>query len=172
MLTGKHIAILAEDNFEDSELLESLQAMKDAGARVVIVGSGSKQIYRGRRGLATIKVDTTADEARVADFDALIIPGGYAPDKMRLYQAMIDLVKAAHDEGKVIGVLQDTGGITQHLEKIISMINKETDAIVCYDANPERLLNKLENIYTKHILPEYLKVLEDHNPDGELDPEI
>jgi len=78
----------------------------------------------------------------------------------------------AYDEGKVIGVLQDTGGVTQHLEKIISMINKETEAIVCYDTDPELLLNKLENIYIRHILPEYLKVLECHDPDGDLDPEI
>ncbi len=78
----------------------------------------------------------------------------------------------AYDEGKVIGVLEDTGGITQHLKKIISMINKETEAVVCYDTDPEHLLNKLENIYQKHTLPKYLKVLEDHNPDGELEPNV
>ena len=78
----------------------------------------------------------------------------------------------AYDEGKVIGVLEDTGGITQHLKKIISMINKETEAVVCYDTDPEHLLSKLENIYIKHILPKYLKVLEGHDPDGELEPNI
>jgi uncharacterized protein (TIGR00725 family) len=78
----------------------------------------------------------------------------------------------AYDEGKVIGVLEDTGGITQHLKKIISMINKETEAVVCYDTDPEHLLNKLENVYKKQILPEYLKVLEGHDPDGELEPNI
>ncbi len=78
----------------------------------------------------------------------------------------------AYDEGKIIGVLEDTGGITQHLKKIISMINKETEAFVCYDTDPEHLLNKLENIYQKHTLPKYLKVLEDHNPDGELEPNV
>ena len=78
----------------------------------------------------------------------------------------------AYDEGKVIGVLEDTGGITQHLKKIISMINKETGAMVCYDTDPELLLNKLENIYKERILPEYLKVMEGHDPDGELEPNI
>jgi len=78
----------------------------------------------------------------------------------------------AYDEGKVIGVLEGTGGITQHLKKIISMINKETEAVVCYDTDPEHLLNKLENIYKKQILPKYLKVLEGHDPDGELEPNI
>jgi protease I len=105
MLEGKRIAILTEDDFEDSELMEPLRAMKDAGARVVIVGSGSKQSYKSKRGSATIPVDTTADKVKAEDFDAIIIPGGYAPDKMRLYQPMVDLVRKAHDEGKVIAAI-------------------------------------------------------------------
>ena len=78
----------------------------------------------------------------------------------------------AYDEGKVIGVLEDTGGITQHLKKIVGMLNKGTEAVVTYDTEPEHLLNKLETIYKKHILPKYLKVLEGHDPDGELEPNI
>ncbi len=105
MLTGKRIAILAEEDFEDSELVEPLRAMKDAGARVAIVGSGSKQRYEGKRGTATIAVDTTADKIKVEDFDAVIVPGGYAPDKMRLHQPMINLVRKAHDAGKIIAAV-------------------------------------------------------------------
>ncbi len=105
MLAGKRIAILVEDNFEDSELTESLRAMKDAGARVLIVGSGSKKIYKGKRSLAEVKVDTTADKVEASQFDAIIVPGGYAPDKMRLHQSMVDLVRKAHAEGKIIAAI-------------------------------------------------------------------
>jgi protease I len=105
MLAGKRIAILAEENFEDSELTEPLRAMKDAGARVLIVGSGSKKNYKGKRGSAEVTVDTTADKVRASQFDALIIPGGYAPDKMRLHQPMVDLVRKAHAEGKIIAAV-------------------------------------------------------------------
>ncbi len=105
MLAGKRIAILVEDNFEDSELTESLRAMKDAGARVLIVGSGSKKIYKGKRSLAEVKVDTTADKVETSQFDAIIVPGGYAPDKMRLHQSMVDLVRKAHAEGKIIAAI-------------------------------------------------------------------
>ncbi len=105
MLTGKRIAILAEEGFEDSELTEPLRAMRDAGARVVIVGSGSKKSYKGKRGSATIMADTTADKVKAGDFDAIIIPGGYAPDKMRQYQPMVDLIKKAYNEGKVIAAI-------------------------------------------------------------------
>jgi protease I len=105
MLTGKRIAILAEEDFEDSELTEPLRAMKDAGARVLIVGSGSKKSYRGKRGSAEVKVDTTADRVEASDFDAIIIPGGYAPDKMRLHQPVIDLVRKANEGGKIIAAV-------------------------------------------------------------------
>jgi protease I len=105
VLDGKRIAILAEEDFEDSELVEPLRAMKNVGARVVIVGSGSKQSYNGKRGNATVTVDTTADKVKAEDFDAIIVPGGYAPDKMRLHQPMIDLVKKAHDLGKVVAAI-------------------------------------------------------------------
>lgn len=74
----------------------------------------------------------------------------------------------AYDEAKVIGVLKSTGGITDHLETITGMVNKKTGATVCYDEDPERLLDKLEGVYRRHILPRHMKVLEEGTgPDGE-----
>lgn len=105
MLNGKRIAILAEEDFEDSELIEPLRAMKNAGAKVLIVGSGSQESYRGKRGSTTVRVDATADNVKAEDFDAIIVPGGYAPDKMRLHQSMVDLVRKAHDLGRVVAAI-------------------------------------------------------------------
>jgi uncharacterized protein (TIGR00725 family) len=76
----------------------------------------------------------------------------------------------AYDEAKVIGVLEGTGGITQHLRKIISFVKKKTGAVVCYDADPERLLDKLEQVYLEHIMPRHLKVMKGRDPDGMLEP--
>jgi uncharacterized protein (TIGR00725 family) len=76
----------------------------------------------------------------------------------------------AYDEAKVIGVLEGTGGITQHLRKIISFVKKKTGSVVCYDADPERLLDKLEQVYLEHILPRHLKVMKGRDPDGVLEP--
>jgi protease I len=105
VLDGKRIAILAEEDFEDSELIEPLRSMKNAGARVVIVGTGSKESYRGKRGNASVSVDTTADKVKIEDFDAVIIPGGYAPDKMRRDPSMVELVKKAYELGKVVAAI-------------------------------------------------------------------
>lgn len=105
MLMGKRIAILAEEGFEDIELMEPLQAMKDAGARVVVVGSEAKASYKGKKGTVTVMSDTTADKVRPEDCDAIIVPGGHAPDRMRLHQPMIDLVRKASGEGKIIAAI-------------------------------------------------------------------
>ncbi len=75
----------------------------------------------------------------------------------------------AYDEGKVIGVLQNSGGISDQIDKIIDMIQKKTEALVCYEADPERLMDKLEEIYKNQIIPQHLKFLADHNPDGVLE---
>jgi protease I len=105
VLAGKHVAILVEDEFEDSELVEPLREMRDAGARVLIVGSGSKRSYRGKKGVAEVRADTTASKVKADGLDAIIIPGGYAPDKMRLHQSMVDLVLEAHGLGKVVAAI-------------------------------------------------------------------
>ncbi|MBI2917049.1 MAG: LOG family protein [Chloroflexi bacterium] len=77
----------------------------------------------------------------------------------------------AYDEGKVIGVLEGTGGITQHLKQIIGMVEKKTGAVICYDADPERLLDQLERVYQQHVLPRHVRALEGHDPDGVPEPE-
>ncbi|NQT31922.1 MAG: type 1 glutamine amidotransferase [Deltaproteobacteria bacterium] len=105
MLNGKRIAILAEEDFEDSELIVPMWGMKNAGAKVLIIGSGSKEIYQGKRGSVAIRVDTTADKVRAEDLDAIIIPGGRAPAKMRKYKSMVNLIKKADELGKIIAAV-------------------------------------------------------------------
>ncbi|APV44145.1 hypothetical protein Dform_00797 [Dehalogenimonas formicexedens] len=77
----------------------------------------------------------------------------------------------AFDEGKIIGILKGTGGITDHLSDIIRMIDKNTGAIVTYDTDPENLLGKLEELYKETLLPQYTRLMEQHNPDGTPNPE-
>ncbi|MBI2868746.1 MAG: type 1 glutamine amidotransferase [Chloroflexi bacterium] len=104
-LAGKRVAILVEQDFEDVELTEPLKALKEAGAAVTIVGSGTRPAYKGKRGVAEVKADITADKASADDFDAVIIPGGYAPDKMRLHRSMVDFVRKAVLSGKIVAAV-------------------------------------------------------------------
>ncbi|MCK5577818.1 MAG: type 1 glutamine amidotransferase [Dehalococcoidales bacterium] len=105
MLDGKRIAILVENGFDEAEVTEPLRAMKKAGARVVILGGSSRDSYAGKKGETTMKADAAVDQVRAEDFDAIIIPGGYAPDRMRLNKAMVNLVRRAHKLGKLIAAI-------------------------------------------------------------------
>ena len=104
-LKGKRVAILVEDGFEDRELTGPLEALREAGATVTLVGPTAGAEFKGKRGLATVKTDVAAGAARMRDFDALVIPGGHAPDKMRMRHAMVDLVRDAMDAGKPVAAI-------------------------------------------------------------------
>jgi protease I len=104
-LAGKRVAILVEDEFEDRELTGPLDALRAAGAAVTIVGPTRGASFRGKRGDATVTSDMAAGEARMRDFDALVIPGGHAPDKMRLRHAMVDLARDAMEAGKPVAAI-------------------------------------------------------------------
>jgi len=104
-LAGKRVAMLVEDGFEDRELTGPLDALRGAGAAVTIVGGAANAEYRGKRGDAVVTSDVAAGSAKMADFDALVIPGGYAPDKMRMRHAMVDLARDAMESGKPVAAI-------------------------------------------------------------------
>jgi protease I len=109
-LEGVSIAILAENQYEDLELWYPYYRMREAGAKVTIVGTGSADVYRSKHGYE-VKVDATVDEIKAEQFDALIIPGGWAPDYMRRYPSMIELVRHANNKGKVIAAICHAGSL-------------------------------------------------------------
>lgn len=76
----------------------------------------------------------------------------------------------AYEEGKVIGVLEGTGGLADSLGTVIEIVKKETKAVVCYESAPYALMDKLEGVYKARVLPHYMSVLHGRNPHGELDP--
>jgi len=104
-LSGKRVAILVEDGFEDRELTGPRDALQAAGAAITIVGPTAGAQFRGKRGEATVTADLAAGSARARDFDALVIPGGYAPDKMRMRHAMVDFAREVIDAGKPVAAI-------------------------------------------------------------------
>jgi protease I len=103
--TPRRVALLVEDDFEDRELTEPLEALRAAGAEVVVIGPAVGQQFRGKRGQAVVSADMAAGAAKMKDFDALVIPGGYAPDKMRMRHAMVDLARDAMAAGKPVAAI-------------------------------------------------------------------
>ncbi len=104
-LSGKRVAMLVEQEFDDRELTGPLDALRGAGAAVTLVGPTAGTEFRGKRGDAVVTSDLAAGSARMADFDALVIPGGHAPDKMRMRHAMVDLAREAMDAGKPVAAI-------------------------------------------------------------------
>ena len=106
-LSDKHIAILAEDNYQELELHYPRLRLIEAGARVSVLGAG-KHSYHSGKGYA-IKVDADIAEVDVNDFDAVVIPGGMAPDRMRRHRAMVDFVRALHEKEKPVAWICHAG---------------------------------------------------------------
>src|SRR3954468_4758072 len=104
-VSGKCVAILVEDEFEDRELTGPLEALRAAGVTVLLAGVTAGAEYRGKRGHAIVKADVAAGSLKVNDIDALVIPGGHAPDRMRMRHAMVDLTRDAMEAGKPVAAI-------------------------------------------------------------------
>jgi protease I len=102
---GKRVAMLVEDEFEDRELTGPRDALRDAGITVVLVGPTAGTQFTGKRGQAVVTSELAAGSARMKDFDALVIPGGHAPEKMRMRHAMVDLARDAMEAGKPVAAI-------------------------------------------------------------------
>lgn len=109
-LKNKNIAILAEDHYEDLELWYPLLRMQEAGANVAVVGMPDLRTFESKHGYP-VNADVVASEVSAEDFDAVIIPGGYAPDRMRRHQAMLDLVSGVHEQGKLVAMICHAGWV-------------------------------------------------------------
>lgn len=103
MLNNKKILILAEDIYEDLELWYPKLRLAEEGAKVIVAGTGEKR-YEGKNGYP-LEVDGNIKDYDPKDFDAVIVPGGFAPDKLRRYKEVLEFVKRMHDSGKVVAAI-------------------------------------------------------------------
>ena len=102
-LEGKRVAVLVENFYEDLELWYPVLRFREEGARVSIVGPRAEK-FTSKNGYPA-QADLAIDQASAKDFDAVIIPGGYAPDHMRRTPAMVEFVRRADEAGAVIGAI-------------------------------------------------------------------
>ena len=107
-LKDKRIAVLVEEGFEDLEFWVTVMRLREEGAAVTIVGAAANKTVRGKNGLEATN-DLAADAVKATDFDALVVPGGWAPDKLRRYPVVTELVRQIHAQGKIVGLICHAG---------------------------------------------------------------
>ncbi|MEA5620602.1 DJ-1/PfpI/YhbO family deglycase/protease [Cronbergia sp. UHCC 0137] len=104
--SGKNkVAILIEQDVEDTEFIVPCNGLKQAGMEVVVLGSRMNEKYKGKRGKLSIQADGTTSEAIADEFAAVIIPGGFAPDKMRRNCNTVCFVQEMMKKGKLVGAI-------------------------------------------------------------------
>jgi protease I len=102
-LEGKKIAVLVAEGFEDLEYWVTLMRLQEEGAEVVSVGPDTEPVS-GKNALEA-QADTTADGVDASELDGVVIPGGWAPDKLRRYPEITGLVRDVHERGKTVGII-------------------------------------------------------------------
>lgn len=102
-LQGKKIAILAGPEYEDLELHYPVLRLIEAGAQVKALAA-TRDLVRGKHGLS-VAPDFTFDEANPLDYDAVVVPGGWAPDRVRRSEKAVFFVKSLHDRGKLVAAI-------------------------------------------------------------------
>jgi protease I len=116
-LNGKKIAILVAEGVEDLEYYVPMMRLQEEGAEVLSAGLDMKPVH-GKNGLE-IKPTTTIDSLVIQSLDGLIIPGGWAPDKLRRSTLVTDFVSGMYTAGKTIGIICHGGliAISAHIVK-------------------------------------------------------
>ena len=109
-LQNKRVGVFVEEGFEDLEFWVPVMRLQEEGAQVTVIGTGRADHFRGKHCLEATP-DVAADEVSANDFDALVVPGGWGPDKLRRFKAVLDLVRTAYRQGKIIGSICHGGWV-------------------------------------------------------------
>lgn len=98
------------NEYEDMELLYPKFRLMEEGAKIIVAGEKAKETYQGKKGYPT-QSDVSFETVNSDDFHALIIPGGYAPDKLRKVPKVLEIVKRFHEQQKLIAFICHAGWI-------------------------------------------------------------
>jgi len=104
LLSGKKIAILVDNIYQEMEVWYPLYRLREAGAEVITVGAKAGETYTSKLGYP-VHCDRSYEQATAADFDGVIVPGGYAPDHIRRHTSANQLVREIDRQGKLVAAI-------------------------------------------------------------------
>ena len=132
-LKGKKVAILLEQQFQDLEVWYPALRLREDGADVIFVGAGASD-YKGKYGYPA-KAHTQIEKVKADDLDALIVPGGWAPDFLRRNEKVLKLVQEMDQRGKVIGAICHAGWV------LVSADVLADRTVTCFSAIKDDVVN-------------------------------
>lgn len=164
-LSDKRVIIFAGPDFEDMELMYPKFRFLEAGAEVKVAGLGDP-MYTGKKGYP-ITVDGNAEEFVVGHWDMVVIPGGWAPDKMRLNNAMLEIVRRAIQNECTVGAICHGGWVLASADVLknrtatsyIAIKDDMVNAGATWVDEPVVIDGPLVTSRTPDDLPEFCKAL-------------
>jgi len=103
------VALILDEMFEDAEFRIPADRLKEAGHEVVVVGCEAGKPLMGKRHKELVTPTQAIGDVSAEDFDALVIPGGYSPDRLRMDRRMVDFTRAFFDAGKPVAAVCHAG---------------------------------------------------------------
>ena len=107
-LKGKMIAVLVADQYQELEVWYPLLRFREDGAKTIAVGAEAGKTYESKKGYPVV-ADISVSQVSAAAFDAVVIPGGWAPDFLRQDERMVKFVRDMNNEGKVVAAICHAG---------------------------------------------------------------
>ncbi|WP_078595761.1 type 1 glutamine amidotransferase domain-containing protein [Evansella clarkii] len=109
-LSDKKVLTVVDHEFEDSELIYPHYRLQEEGAIAHIAGKEAGVVYKGKNGVPVVS-DYSFDQINIEDYDVLLVPGGWAPDKLRRYDEVLDFVKYMDRNERIIGQICHAGWV-------------------------------------------------------------
>ncbi|HWC75325.1 MAG TPA: type 1 glutamine amidotransferase domain-containing protein [Gemmatimonadales bacterium] len=164
-LKGRRVLILAEKFYEDLELWYPKIRLEEEGAATTVAGMGERT-YAGKRGYP-VTVDADIDQVDSADFDALVIPGGFAPDQLRRSEKVLRVTKEIYQAGKPVAFICHAGWVPisakilkgKRATSVRAIKDDMENAGVIWEDSPVVVDGNLISSRTPADLPEFCKAL-------------
>jgi protease I len=107
-LQDAQVAVLAENQYQELELWYPLLRLREAGCNVFTVAPSADALYGSKLGYP-VKADLAVTEVDASQLDAIVIPGGFAPENFRRTPAIVNLVRKVHDQGSLVAAICHAG---------------------------------------------------------------
>jgi len=140
----KRVAVLVEDQYQVLEVWYPYLRLREEGIETVLVGTGKKE-YKSKEGYPA-QEELPIQKARADDFDAVVIPGGYAPDILRRYKEVNDFVKEMFEKEKTVAAICHAGWV------LVSAGILKNRTVTCFSAIKDDLINAGAKYIDKEVV--------------------